>query len=105
MSTLLVNVDDALMERIADVAQGRGEATEQVVVEALRRAFQVPLSSEEPPLDAKMLEILAPFWAEQDRQEADGATPIPVGQPGDAAEAYMAQHWAEDIRKRNINRE
>jgi hypothetical protein len=52
----------------------------------------------------KMLEVLAPFWAEQDRQEAENAQRSPKGAPGDAVEEYLSKHWAEDIRKSSMNR-
>jgi hypothetical protein len=104
MATLTVNVDDALLERIADAAHERGEDTEHVIVEVLKQAFQSSSTEDDITLADKMLEVLAPFWAEQDRQEAENAPQSPKGAPGDAVEEYLARHWAEDIRKGSASR-
>ncbi len=93
MATLLVNVEDALLERITDVAQERGEDTEHVIVEILKKAFNLEMPESDTILDEKMLEVLAPFWAEQDRAEAEPQSSVSTGAPGDAVEEYLAKHW------------
>lgn len=104
MVTLLVNVEDALLERITDAAQERGEDTEHLIVEVLRQVFKSKAIEDTTPLDEQMLAVLAPHWAEQDRQEAGSEVSGQSGGPGDAAEEYLARYWAEDIRKGSMNR-
>ena len=104
MITLTVSVEEALLERIADVAQARGEETEQIVVEVLRQAFRAKSSENSLTLDDEMLAVLAPFWAEQDSEQGGNPTQVEKGTPGDAVEEYLARHWADDIRKSSMNR-
>ena len=73
-------------------------------MEALTQAFLSKAPEDDGTLADKMLEVLAPFWAEQDRQESGGEPPCPKGAPGDAVEEYLAKHWADDIRKSSMNR-
>ncbi len=104
MATLMVQVEDALMERIADVAHERGEDTGQVIAEALRQAFRSKETDQDTTLDEEMLNILAPHWADQDRQGTEGDSATQTGSSGDAVEEYLSKHWADDIRKVSMNR-
>jgi hypothetical protein len=103
MATLVVHVDDALLERITDAAQERDEDTENLIVEVLIQAFPSKAPQDDRTLADEMLELLAPFWAEQDRQEAGSTPPCPKGAPGDEVEEYLSKHWADDIRKSSMN--
>ena len=75
MPTVQVNVEEALLERIIHAAQARGEDTEQVIVDVLKQVFRSKKTEDSVPLDTEMLAVLAPFWAEQDREEAGREIP------------------------------
>ncbi|MCW3055094.1 MAG: hypothetical protein JWN14_4264 [Chthonomonadales bacterium] len=69
MATLVVRVDDALLERITDAAQERGEDMEHLIVEVLTQAFPLKTIDDAVTVVDEMTAVLAPIWAEQDRQE------------------------------------
>jgi len=102
MTTLTLHVGDALMERIAGAAQERGENAEQIVLSALEQAFRstTPVNR---TLDAEVDDILAPFWAEQDRDEKGGTALGPAGGSGDTVEAYLEKHWVDDLRRESAH--
>jgi len=71
MATLVVEVDDALLERITDAAQERGEDKEHLIVKVLTQAFPSKATDTEMTLTEDMPAVLAPFPVEQDRQESE----------------------------------
>ncbi len=103
MATLMVHVEDALMERISDLARESGKNSEQVVIEALEEAFNSPAMEPIPSLHDDMLKVLNPFWSAQDQEDVSNTQPTP-GSYGDKYEEYLAKHWADDIRKGSMNR-
>lgn len=100
----MIQVEDALMERIVGIAHERGKDTEHVIAEALRQVFRSKEAEQNTTLDEDMMKILAPYWAEQDRREAESDASAQASGPGDAVEEYLEKHWADDIRKGSMNR-
>lgn len=105
MTTLIVNVEDALMERIARIAAERGEDATQVVVDALEHVFKQEAANNSKTMGAEILELLTPYWAEQDTHPERYQPGLTPENAGDSVETYLAQHWANDIRKESTNRE
>jgi hypothetical protein len=104
MATLTLNLRDELLDRINATAKECGKTAEQVILAALEQVFPTAEPVPDRTVGEEIEAILALIWAEQDAHPERFQPNETAESYGDAVEAYLAQHWAEDIRKRNMNR-